>query len=78
MQQLRQVFEVLREQKLFANIKRCHFLDDHFIFLGYLVSKTGIWMDPAKFESILSWETSGSFQEVRSFHGLISFYGRFV
>lgn len=41
---LQQVFEVLQEQKLYANEKKCHFLTNEVTFLGYLVSGDGKWM----------------------------------
>ena len=35
---LRQVFEVLQEEKLFGNMKKCQFCQDRVVFLGYVVS----------------------------------------
>ena len=39
---LRQVFQVLREQKLYAKMKKCEFFTSQLTFLGYVVSAKGI------------------------------------
>jgi hypothetical protein len=48
------------------------------VFLGYVVSAKGIKVDEEKVKAIKEWPTTKSITEVRSFHGLASFYRRFV
>ncbi|GKU99825.1 hypothetical protein SLEP1_g12612 [Rubroshorea leprosula] len=47
-------------------------------FLGHIVSKDGISIDPSKVEAIVKWERLTSVTEVQSFLGLAGYYRRFV
>jgi len=51
---------------------------DHIEFLGFVVSSKGVHVDQAKVVAIKNWPTPTNVKEVRSFHGLASFYRIFV
>ena len=49
------VFETLRDAKLYGNIKKCYFCQDSVIFLGYVISGSGIKVDEEKVKAIRDW-----------------------
>ena len=69
---------MLREKKLYAKFSKCEFWLDSVSFLGHVVSKDGVMVDPSKIEAVKSWVRPTNVTEVRSFVGLASYYRRFV
>jgi hypothetical protein len=75
---LRIVLGVLKEKKLFAKLSKCEFRLREVSFLGHVISKGGIVVDPSKVDVVLQWESPKSVFEVRSFLGLAGYYRRFI
>ncbi|WVZ64210.1 LOW QUALITY PROTEIN: hypothetical protein U9M48_013770 [Paspalum notatum var. saurae] len=53
---LRLVLQRLREHKLYAKFSKCEFWIDEVRFLGHVVSKGGIAVDPSKVSTVTNWK----------------------
>ena len=75
---MRKVLTLMRTHQLYAKFTKCEFWLQEVAFLGHIVSKQGITVDPVKIEVILKWSRPTTIIEVRRALGLAGFYKRFV
>ena len=78
---LRVVLKTLRKEQLYAKLSKCEFWLNEVSFLGHIVSKEGIQVDPKKIEVVVEWKPQKKKKkvtEVRSFLELAGYYRRFV
>jgi hypothetical protein len=68
---LRLVLQKLREHRLYAKLSKCEFWMKQVAFLGHVISKGGISVDPSKVQHVLSWNAPMSVGDIQSFLGLL-------
>ncbi|KAE8914160.1 hypothetical protein PF003_g1314 [Phytophthora fragariae] len=75
---LRKVFEKMRENKLYAILKKCVFCAPEIPVLGCYVSMSGVRADPGKISSICSWPTPKNQTELRQWLGLANYLHKYT
>ena len=53
LEHIRQVLQRLKEKKLLINLKKCSFMQEEIVYLGFAISADGLKMDPEKVKAIL-------------------------
>ncbi|KAL0546476.1 hypothetical protein IC582_016386 [Cucumis melo] len=61
---LHMVLQTLRDNKLYAKFSKCEFWLKQVSFLGHVVSKAGVSVDPAKIEAVTSWTRPSTVNEL--------------
>lgn len=75
---LRSVLWTLKDNKLLLNLNKCEFMNKTFLSFSFIMSTHGIFVDPKKIQAIKHWKTPSNICEVNNFHGLATFYWRFL
>jgi len=68
----------LNVRNYLVTLRNVPFFTHDVTFLGYTITGDGIKADESKIDAIQSWRVPHSIYDVRSFHGLVSFYKRFI
>src|SRR5215471_4577753 len=75
---VREVLRCLWNIGLYANPKKCFFHTDTVEYLGYILSPSGLEMDPVKIQTIRDWPEPRKVKDIQSFLGFANFYRRFI
>ncbi|GJZ25105.1 putative reverse transcriptase domain-containing protein [Tanacetum coccineum] len=75
---LKIILELLKKERLYAKFSKCDFWLDSVQFLGHVIDRSGVHVDPAKIEAIKSWVAPTTPTEVGHFLGLAGYYWRFI
>jgi hypothetical protein len=73
-----QVLHLLSQHQLFLKQSKCDFGASEVEYLGHLVGKDGIRVDPKKIEAMQDWPHRKTLKSLHGFLGLIGYYCKFV
>lgn len=77
MQRLEEVLKRLSSYNMRINLEKCQFFANEIEYCGYLIDKTGIHKVKKKITAIQDMPRPENKDQVRSFVGLVNYYGRF-
>ena len=77
-QHVSKVLDRLLSNHLFAKPEKCQFHQTKVEFLGFIISDSGISMNPEKVSAVTEWPIPKSVKEVQSFLGFANFYRKFI
>ena len=72
------VLSRLQDAGLKLKPSKCVLLKTRVEFLGHIVSKEGVEVDPSKVARVKDWPEPGNLTQVKSFLGLCAYYRRFI
>ena len=75
---LDEVLRCLEEVGLKLKPSKCNLLQREVLFLGHLVSRSGVQPNPKLIESVVEWKAPTNGKEVQQYLGLVNYYRRFV
>ncbi|GJU31811.1 putative reverse transcriptase domain-containing protein [Tanacetum coccineum] len=75
---LKIILELLKKEQLYAKFSKCDFWIDSVQFLGHVIDKEGVHVNPAKIEAIKNWAAPMTPTEVRQILGLAGYYQMFI
>ena len=72
------VLQILRDKQLYVKLMKCEFWLDKVSFLGHVVTKDSISIDPGKVDVVSNWRRPNTVIEIRSFFRLDGYYRWFI
>jgi hypothetical protein len=75
---LRKVLQRLRDCQLYAKLSKCELWISEVLFLGHIINRDGLAMDPKKVVVILDWKAPKDVRGIKSFIGMVGYYQRFI
>src|SRR5260221_1496501 len=74
----REILQTLHSYKLFLQPEKCKFEHQEVDYLGLVISKDHVAMDPIKVQGVTDWPQPAKVKDIQSFIGFVNFYWRFI
>ena len=78
LQHIEEVLDRLQEANLKLHPSKCHFAVKQLKFLGHVISRRGVEVDPDKTEALKNFPAPRNQKEVRRFIGMANYYRKFI
>jgi hypothetical protein len=75
---VKEVLQILRENKLYLKPAKCEFEKEEMKHLGMIIRNGQVRMDPAKVAAIADWPIPKNKKEIQKFLGFANYYRRFI
>ena len=75
---VREVLRQLQSRKLFVQKEKCIFYKELIEFLGFIIGRQFIQIDPKKVELVASWLTLSRLKHLQAFLRFVNFYRQFI
>ena len=72
------ILQKLEKYSLKVDLEKSEFDKEEVEFLGHIIGKNGICMDPKKVQAILEWPTPENLKDLQAFLGLANYYQQFI
>ena len=77
-QHVKLVLDCLQRKNLLIKPEKCDFHKQEVLYLGFLIGRDGMSIDPEKLQAVKDWERPTNVKEVRSFLGFINYNRKFI
>ena len=77
-EKVHKILQKLRQHDLYLKPEKCQFEQKKVEFLGIILEKETVQMDPAKTKGIADWKTPQNLKDIHAFLGFTGFYRYFV
>ena len=78
MENLKIIFERLKENNLNIQLDKSEFLRKEVAYLGHIISEEGIRPNPDKINAVKNYPIPKTTKEVKAYLGLLSYYRKFI